>query len=173
MHLYKIFILAGLIVLTGCTENINRETKSYEGETIMVGPVNWDGLTQGQYGEWFTPTYMNYHVDVESLDRVAPVIQDVEIIVFLGTWCSDSHVQIPQFYKMMDYLGYDINRMKVYGLERLEDYTLVSPTGEEQAYDITHVPTFIFLLDGVELGRITEYPRTTIEKDMVGILLGE
>ena len=63
--------------------------------------------------------------------------------------------------------------MKVIALERLENRDLVGPAGEEGGMNITHVPTFIFYRDGLELGRIVEYPNRTIEKDMVEILVGQ
>jgi hypothetical protein len=34
------------------------------------------------------------------------------------------------------------------------------------------VPTFIFMKDGQELGRIVEYPLESLEKDMAKILSG-
>lgn len=162
-----------LIFVLGCSAPINQEKQNKDGEQILIGTVDWEGLTSGEYAAWFVPTYKNYQVDEESLAMIEPVIDDVEITVFLGTWCEDSHVQVPQFFKMMDHLGYDVSSLNVIALERLEDWRLVGPEGEEAELDITHVPTFIFYRDGVELGRIVEYPERTIEKDMVEILVGE
>ena len=149
------------------------EKENYYGEQILVGPVNWEGLTAAPYSEWFIPNYKDYQVDEESLALIEPLINELEIVVFLGSWCEDSHVQIPQFFKMMDHLGYDITRIKVIALERLENRDLVGFDGEEKGYNISHVPTFIFYKDGTELGRIVEYPQRTIEKDMVEIILNE
>lgn len=167
---FTLFILA--ILFVSCSVETNQEKINYEDEKILVGTVNWDGLTTEPYSEWFTPMYLNYQVDSSSLAMVEPVLGNIEIVMFLGTWCSDSQVQVPQFYKMLDHVGYDINNMTVYALERLEDTRLVGPNGEEEGYDISFVPTIIFIQDGVELGRIVEYPRRTIEKDMVEILAG-
>lgn len=90
--------------------------------------------------------------------------------MFLGTWCSDSQVEVPQFYKILDHVGYDLSKMTVVALERLESRELVSPQHEEVEYKITHVPTFIFKRAGKEIGRVTEYPEKTLEKDMVRII---
>ena len=165
-------LLAVLALLIGCSAPINQEKENKDGEQILVGTIDWNGLIAENYGGWFVPGYQNYQVDEASLTQVEPVIQDVSVTVFLGTWCEDSQVQVPQFYKMMDHLGYDITTMEVIALERLENRDLVGPNGEEKGMNITHVPTFIFYKDGEELGRIVEYPRRTIEKDMVEILLG-
>ena len=161
-----------LFLVIGCSAPINQEKANINGEQILIGTINWDGLTQGQYGEWFVPNYQSYEVDEASLALVEPLIGEIEITVFLGTWCEDSQVQVPQFYKMLDHVGYDISTLKVIAVERLENRDLVGPNGEEQGMNISYVPTFIFYRNGKELGRIVEYPRRTIEKDMVEILVG-
>jgi thiol-disulfide isomerase/thioredoxin len=162
-----------LLIAAGCTTKLNQETINIEDEQILVGKVNWDGLTQQPYGEWFTPTYLSYTVDSVSLATLDAKIDEIEVLMFMGTWCSDSHVEVPQFYKILDHLEYDLSRMAVVALERLESRKLVSPQHEEADYDISHVPTFIFLMDGKELGRITEYPEKTLEKDMVRIITNQ
>jgi len=162
-----------ILLLAGCSAPINQEKENSYGESILVGPVNWDGMTAPPYSEWFIPNYRDYKVDETSLALIEPVINEIDITVFLGSWCEDSQVQIPQFYRMMDHLGYDISRINIIALERLESGELVGPDEEELGYNIGFVPTFVFYKEGAELGRIVEYPKRTIEKDMVEILLGE
>ena len=157
-----------LIFIIGCTTKFNQETTNLDNEQILVGKVNRDGLTQSPYKEWFTPNYISYVVDSATLTEVD--VDNTEIVMFLGTWCSDSQVEVPQFYKILDHINYDLNKMSVVALERLENRDLVSPQHEEEAYQIGFVPTMIFLRDGKEIGRITEYPKKTIEKDMLTIL---
>ena len=159
-----------LIILLGCTTSMNQETVNIEEEQILVGKVNWQGLTQQPYDEWFSPTYLSYGVDSLTLTSLGSKINEIEIIMFLGTWCSDSQVEVPQFYKILDHISYDLSKMTVVALERLESRELVSPQHEETEYKITHVPTFIFKRAGKEIGRVTEYPEKTLEKDMVRII---
>ena len=166
----KNIILILLLFAAGCTTKINQETVNIEDEQILVGKVNWDGLTQQPYDDWFTANYLSYTVDAESLTALDNKTDGIEVLMFMGTWCSDSQVEVPQFYKILDHLKYDLTKMTVVALERLESRKLVSPQHEEADYDITHVPTFIFIRDGEEIGRITEYPERTLEKDMVKII---
>jgi len=42
----------------------------------------------------------------------------------------------------------------------------------EDGKDIHHVPTFIFLKNGTEIGRIVESPIESLEEDMFNILIG-
>jgi thiol-disulfide isomerase/thioredoxin len=163
-------IIILLFILIGCTTKMNRETISFENEQILIGKINRQGLTQQPYDEWFTPTYLSYSADSTTLAALGSKIHDIEILMFLGTWCSDSQEEVPQFYKILDHINYDLSGMTVIALERIESRALVSPQHEEEAYEITHVPTFIFMRDGQEIGRITEYPEKTLEKDMVNII---
>ena len=166
-HIIKALLI--LIIPLSCSAPINQETVNYENETILVGEVNWDGLTKPPYEEWFSTYYLDYRVDTASLSQVNKV-DDLEIIMFLGTWCSDSQTQVPQFYKILDHVGFDIDKMLVVALERLETGELVSPQGEESGYGIGFVPTMIFVHDGEEIGRITEYPEVTLERDFAKIV---
>lgn len=168
----KMWIL-GLVVVFSCSMPKNQEMVNYEDEIILVGEVNWDGLTQPPYSEWFRPNYMEYVADSLTLDKLHGHLDDIRIVIFLGTWCTDSQVEVPQFYKILDFLHYDLDNIEVVALEKLEDKRMVSPQHQEEGYGITHVPTFIFKRGGEEIGRITEYPDKTLEKDMTKIVLGE
>lgn len=170
----KRILLLALILGIGCTtkSQLNQEVISEEDEQVLVGEINWDGLNKEPYKSWFAPNYLNYQPDVETLDLVGESLENIEIVMFLGTWCEDSQQQIPQFYKILDYVGYDIYRMKVISLEKkLDPRRLVSPGAEEEEYNVEFVPSIIFYREGIELGRITEFPQKTLEKDMVDIIL--
>jgi thiol-disulfide isomerase/thioredoxin len=166
----KNIILILLLFAVGCTAKLNQETININDEQILVGEINWDGLTNPPYDDWFTPTYLSYQVDSTTLSALDSRLEDIEILMFMGTWCEDSRVETPQFYRILDHLGYNLSEMTVVALERLESRELVSPQHEEADYNISHVPTFIFIRDGKEIGRITEYPEKTLEKDMVRII---
>lgn len=165
----KKLLLIFLIFSISCT-SYNQEKSNLEEEQILIGNVNWDGFTNPPYSDWFAPTYLDYTVDTISLELLKSTSEEVEILLFMGTWCTDSQVEVPQFYKILDYLSYDLSSLSVVALEKLENGTLSCPQHLELGYAITHVPTFIFIKNGEEIGRITEYPLKTLEKDMVKIL---
>ena len=160
-----------LVLFMGCETAINQETVSYEGEQILVGKVDWNGLTGASYSDWFMSGYKSYQPDTTALSGV--VLDNIEIVLFLGTWCSDSQTQVPQFYKILDFLHYDLNKLTTVSLERQEDRKLVSPQHEEENWDICFVPTIIFLRNGQELDRIIEYPERTLEKDIARITIAQ
>ena len=167
----KLLLVIYILLFGGCSTqpNVNNEIISEEYGPIIVGLTTWDGLVEVPYGDWFVTNYKNYVVDSTTLNAIQS-LSKIKIVLYMGTWCEDSQVQVPEFFKMMDYLKYDINNMMVIGLEKKPDGKLVSPTNEEEGMNITHVPSFLFYKNGKELGRIVEFPELTLEKDMLAIL---
>jgi hypothetical protein len=90
----------------------------------------------------------------------------MRVLVFLGTWCSDSRREVPRFLALADSTGMTPNDYTLYALDRKKS----SPEGLERQYNIDRVPTFILLRGTKELGRIVETPKTTLEGDFLDIL---
>lgn len=88
------------------------------------------------------------------------------MLVFLGTWCSDTKRELPRFFKSMDQAGLSELQVILIGLDRSKKDT------EEltEKWQIEFVPTFIFIRNGRELGRIVETPEDTLEGNIAQIL---
>jgi hypothetical protein len=84
----------------------------------------------------------------------------------MGTWCSDSRREVPRFMKIIESLGYDKKRLRFIGVDSYKE----APVHNFDSLNIERVPTFIFYNDKIELGRIIEYPLTSLERDMLVIL---
>ncbi|MGO4913101.1 thioredoxin family protein [Leeuwenhoekiella sp. W20_SRS_FM14] len=135
---------------------------------MLTGKTQRTQLQAGTFRSWFNPEYEDYTVDSGLLEELKPLLKDVEITVFMGTWCGDSKRETPRFYKILDAAGKteDIELITV-------DRSKTTPQGLEAGKDIKRVPTLIFSKDGKELGRIVEYPIESLEADMLKILKGE
>ena len=159
-----------IVVLGGCSADIeyNQEIISHEGEQILVGKTNLEGFSKEPHSIWFNENYKNYTVDQASLEGID--LSDIDIQLFLGTWCSDSQLQVPQFYKILTSLNFDKGRLEMISVDNHPDRDLQSPQHEEEGLNIEFVPTMIFYRDGVEVGRIIEFPKETLEKDMARIV---
>lgn len=170
----KKLVLLSLIMFSCVPEmEFNRRTINYEGEEILIGQITAQALQEDPFSEWYQYFYDDYKVDTSQIDLIADALNEVQILVFLGTWCSDSQWQIPGFVKVLLSANYDFGQLTLVGLERGEDGLMFSPDGEEANLDITHVPTYLFYKEGEEIGRIVENPMQSLEKDMFLILEGK
>jgi thiol-disulfide isomerase/thioredoxin len=111
--------------------------------------------------------YTNYQVDESLLDTLKTKIGDnLEIVVYLGTWCSDSENNVPKFMKIIDALGQDVP-VKYFNVKR-------KPNKNVKYYykglKVEYVPTFIFYRDGKEIGRIVENPQNSLIEDFLEII---
>lgn len=149
-------------------EKIN-DTVTYEDSVMLLGKANRKGFQMDAFKDWFNTGYEDYKVDTETAEKLKPLLKDVDITVFMGTWCEDSQRETPHFYKILDAANFDESKLTLITVS--EEKT--TPLGYEEGKNITNVPTIIFLKNDKELGRIVEYPIESLEKDMFAILSGK
>lgn len=189
----KRFIIAlGLMAFIGCNSSKERKTDTtaapekaethqtppsgklndtvpYEGTVMLLGRADRTGLKMEAFKDWFKPGYEDYTPDPEVMEQLKPLLKDVEITVFMGTWCEDSHRDLPHLYKILDEANFDESKLQVYATS--EEKT--TPEGYEEGKNIIQVPTIIFYRNGKEINRIVEYSIYTVEQDMLNILSGK
>ncbi|KRO86227.1 MAG: hypothetical protein ABR90_01575 [Cryomorphaceae bacterium BACL29 MAG-121220-bin8] len=170
----KILLLFTLSLLFSCnnskksTQNNNKEVN--ENEYVdLLGVFNKKELNKEPYDFWFKENYTNYELDYDIADKIKPLIKEIEITVFMGTWCSDSRMHSPAFFKLTDYLKIKDKNMNLIAMT-LDKTT---PDSLEKNQDIINIPTIIFKKNGKEINRIVEFPIETIEKDIYNILSGK
>ena len=157
-------------------ENVmNSEKKDLEykevdmnGEPALIGEINQELLQGENYNTWYSFFKEDYKVNSEIVDELKGKINDYEVKVFIGTWCSDSQDKGPAFFKVLEEAGYDMSKMQMFSLDRDKK----GLNQEEVTYGVSHVPTFLFIKDGKEAGRIVENPINSIEEDVRDILNG-
>ncbi|HMK38589.1 MAG TPA: thioredoxin family protein [Bacteroidota bacterium] len=114
----------------------------------------------------FRAGYDSAKITPEFIPMIRNVREGVEVTIFFGGWCPDSKREVPRFLKLADASGFPASGIKLYALDR----TKKSDDGLTDRYRIERIPTFIFLKEGKEIGRITESPSTTLEGDVLTIL---
>ncbi|QQX76966.1 MULTISPECIES: thioredoxin family protein [Aequorivita] len=186
----KLFIILSATLLVACNsskeknkvdENTSKEmisennkekindTVPYEDSVMLLGKANRKGFQMDAFKDWFNAGYEGYNVDSETVEKLKPLLKDVEITVFMGTWCEDSQRETPHFYKILDEANFDESKLTLITVS--DEKT--TPQGFEDGKNITNVPTLIFYKNDKELGRIVEYPIESLEKDMLAILSGK
>ena len=157
MKLRLVILAACVLVFAGCGAVPVSQEKD-----VLVGKISRADLSES----WLT-SYEQSPIDPPFIEMIRQAQEGVDVVVFLGTWCSDSKREVPRFLRIADEVGMDQSRYTLYALDRKKS----SPEGTEKAYAVERVPTFIFLRGGKEIGRIVESPRTTLEGDILTILV--
>jgi thiol-disulfide isomerase/thioredoxin len=170
MNLRLYYTLLLLCLVFCACKDINLEIAE-EGETpYLLGKVDREGLEGPNYIAWFQENYEDFELDMTTISELKNELGAYDILVFLGTWCDDSQLQVPQFYKILDACDFPENQLTVVALSEQDDLYKQSPTHEEAGLNIEYVPTFILFKDDTEVGRIEEFPADTLEKDMLAII---
>jgi len=157
-----------MLAVGGCggASTVVRDSTT-SGTPMALGVVQRELLSEPPFQE-FAATYDTVQPADEFVQMIKQVKSNVDVMVFFGTWCSDSKRDVPRFLKLADSAGIGNERITLYGLDR----TKRSPDGLTETYGIERVPTIIFLKEGREIGRITENPNQSVEEDMLLILAG-
>lgn len=145
----------------------NNNTKNESG--YLIGIVNKESFNDADYKPWFDSRYEEYSTNKELIEKLKPIINDFTIKGFMGTWCGDSKRETPRFYKILEETGFDQDYFELITVGRDKK----TPDNLQEGLNIIRVPTFIFYKNGKEVGRYVEYPRETLEKDILKIVTGE
>lgn len=146
--------------------SINNET-TIDGETMLIGLTNREGFNLPHYRTWFDSTYNAYPLDGATLDELKTVADNLDVVVYLGTWCEDSQREVPALYKVLDYLSVGEDKVFQVCVDRSKEV----PSNLLKIETLEFVPTIVFYENGKEAGRIVEFPNYTIEKDLINMLL--
>ena len=140
-----------------------------DGGEMLLGKINCKGLQEEPFNEWFVESFNNHTLDSARVDSIKPLLKNVSIKAFMGTWCEDSQREIPALQKILEAADYKEEQVEMIAMTHDKD----TPQGLEEGYEIEYVPSIIFFKDGAEMNRIVEYPQETLEKDMIKILSGK
>jgi len=164
-------ILTAIILLFAMhtsAQTLNKKVQdSTKHKLIMIDQCTRDSLTTfPEFKAMYDSQYPIYTPDSATVTKLKSLASEVKVTIVLGTWCGDSKLQVPHFFKVLDQAG--ISEKNV---------TLICVDGHKKAQNgsidnlkIERVPTFIFTKKGKELGRIVEFPKNTLEKDFLAIL---
>jgi thiol-disulfide isomerase/thioredoxin len=137
------------------------------GKPMLVGICDREAFKDTSFAWWYNSEYENYNLDKETLAHVNIDNEFHSITIVMGTWCSDSRREVPRFYKILDSLNFPSAKVKLIMVDRKKEAAGI----DISPFNIELVPTMIFYNDGLEVGRIIETPKETLEKDLEGILV--
>jgi hypothetical protein len=141
-----------------------------DNELQLWGTITVDDMKKAPYKDWYDFSQKSY-APIVNMD-VAADLKGVSVLVYMGTWCSDSQDWVPKFMKLWEAMELPSSHVKIVAVHNGADKYKQAPDRSEEFYNIEKVPTFIFMKGEMELGRIIEYPEISLEMDIARIVNG-
>jgi thiol-disulfide isomerase/thioredoxin len=104
------------------------------------------------YESWKPLFVEPYQPDPGALAAIKANASDVTVLLIVATWCPDSKREVPRFFAIMDGAGIPESQLTMVGVDR----TKKDAEGLTETWGITRVPTFVFIRNGQEVGRVVE-----------------
>ncbi len=135
---------------------------------ILINVCTREGLTSfPEFKEMYDPLYAAYMPDAATMIELKKLVKNEKIKIVLGSWCGDSKVNVPNFFKVLDALHFKEKNVEIIAVDGHKK----AENGLLEGLNIERVPTFIvYDKNGKELGRIVEHPKATLEADLLEIL---
>ncbi|HQU57027.1 MAG: thioredoxin family protein [Chitinophagaceae bacterium] len=122
-------------------------------EKSLKGIISKQVLLSDSSFTWYAENLKDYTPYPKAVAALRKHGNAISFIVFMGTWCEDSHNIIPKFYQLLETGGFPETKVTLIGVDRHKT-TLQHLAA---AMDIKNVPTIIVMQDGKEMGRVVEF----------------
>ncbi|GGI28545.1 thioredoxin family protein [Pedobacter mendelii] len=167
----KYILSITLIILTMnvSAQELNKKIHDEaHNKEILINTCTREGVvTFPEFKEMYDPLYAAYVPDAATMIELKKLIKKEHIKIIFGTWCGDSKVNVPNFFKVLDALQFKVKNVEIIAVDGHKK----AENGIIDGLDIQRVPTFIIYdKKGKELGRIVEHPKATLEGDFLNIL---
>ena len=136
-------------------------SETYPMNPYSVGDISIKTLFENHEG--FQDNYEEYQPG-NLLDPA--LFRGVEIYMLFGTWCHDSKREVPRLLSLLNKLDVPENQINLIGL----NFKKNDSQDRGKKFQIKKTPTFVFLRNQKEIGRIVEMPEISLEADLLKIL---
>lgn len=151
--LMPVFILTLLFSVFARAQGQYEVFSERPGEKTLKGIISKEILISDTSFKWYAESLNGYTPNTKALEGLKKNTDSLQFIVFMGTWCEDSHFVVPKFYSLTETAGFSKDRITLIGVDR--NKKTLSHLAE--ALNIINVPTIIVLKNGKEMGRVIEF----------------
>ena len=164
------FLLGCILLLSLFSAAQTQYEVSRDGsDKILKGIISRDLIANDTAFKWYKQNQSGYKPNAEAASALKSKSSALELIVFAGTWCSDTKYILPKLFALIDSASFPNDRVTLIGVDR--NKKTLSHLAE--ALGVLNVPTVIVMKDGKELGRVVEYGKTGVwDKELGDIIIG-
>lgn len=136
---------------------------SSEAQVELLGELTKEEILE-KLPDW-QAVVASYTPKPEVIEKLKSINREIQIEVFLGTWCPDSKAHVSAYFKIMELVENPFVRTTYIGLPRDKQARQEFIEGK----NIVRIPTFIVTMNNQEKGRIIETPVKSVEEDLLDI----
>ncbi|MBK7149279.1 MAG: hypothetical protein IPH78_10770 [Bacteroidetes bacterium] len=120
------------------------------------------------YREWFLPEYNQYALQEVVVDEMRSMVEKMQFVIVMGTWCEDSHYEFPRLIKLMDALGVVRKNLQIFAVNKTKD----APEEVIATYQVSKVPLLLVKKPEDSQWKVvaTEKPQISWEVDLLNVL---
>lgn len=138
-------------------------------DDFPVGKINRNIFFNYTNKATYEPEYERYVPNVDAVKYLKGKKGKYKIKMVMGFWCDDSKKYVPELIKTLDEAKWDTDdndQLKIFGVDKNKE------AGFEgfKTLNIVKIPTIIVYANDIEIGRIEEIPKISIEQDLVNIM---
>ena len=139
-----------------------------DGSNLLKGIIAREVLLRDtSYSKWYADNLKGYTPNADAVAALKKNADSIQLLVFMGTWCEDSHFIIPKFYTLLDVSAFPLDKVTLIATDR--NKKTLSHLAE--ALGIINVPTIMVMKNGKEMGRVVEYGKYGMfDKEMSEII---
>jgi thiol-disulfide isomerase/thioredoxin len=145
-------------------------TKDASGNKVIKGFITQQQLTTDSSFQWFAANQKGYTPYPSAVAAFKNAKDSIHILAFGGTWCDDTKMILPKIFALADAAGFSQDHITLLGV----DHNKKTINHLSEAFNVDHVPTFIVLKNGKEIGRVVEWGKYgMVDKELGEIISGK
>jgi thiol-disulfide isomerase/thioredoxin len=166
-------IIAFFITINLMAQNQNFKTMpdpKESGSEMLVGYITAQDIANNASCPWFTKGVVAYKPDSNVAKILQKIIAPYKFVILAGTWCEDTQLLLPQFFKIAKNTGIKPDQIEMYGVDRSKK----ALNAEHLIYEVSKVPTIIIYNGPHEIGRIVESTKKeNVELDLLAYITND
>ena len=159
------FFAVGISMCTKAYMPIASPPEKVEDEKMILGNTVMPDILH-YFDDWEEEAAANT-IDAHQVAGLKGITRPLQIDCYLGTWCGDSRRGVPPFMQAIEAADNPNLTVRLIGVNRDK----FDPEFTAPDKGIERVPTFLINEDGVEIGRMIEFPeRENFVDDFLAIV---
>lgn len=166
----RIRMIAALLLISAPSFcQVQYEVSNDGQDKILKGIITRDLVEKDTSFKWYSQNTAGYKPNEAATIALKAKSNQLQLIVFAGTWCSDTKYILPKLFALTDAATFPQDRITIIGVDR--NKKTISHLSE--ALGVLNVPTIIVMKEGKEIGRVVEHGKTGMwDKELGEIVSG-